>query len=67
VSKTVGEFYRLRGKVVHGLPQRHDLQKDIACANAGLEICARVLREIVSLNDGPVLSEWELSGGRPRE
>lgn len=64
VRDTVGAFYSLRSAIVHGrVRKKRDEAKDAACATAGLDICARVLRTIVLHNRKPVPGDWELSGG----
>lgn len=67
ISKAVNEFYTLRSKTVHGnLYETRSNQKDASCAALGLDICARVLRKIVSLNEQFVPADWELAGGQPQ-
>ena len=39
---------------------------DATCAARGLDICAQVLRKIVSQNKKFVARDWELSGGEPQ-
>lgn len=63
IQKTVGDFYKLRSRTVHGdVIKAGDAQLH-TCAAKGLEICARVLRKIVERNEKPVPSDWELMGG----
>jgi hypothetical protein len=64
ISDEVKEFYRLRSTTVHGsTSESKTAQKDEACAARGLEICAQVLRKIVSLNKKFVPRDWELRAG----
>lgn len=64
VKKTVGEFYELRSRTVHGRrASKQDAILHTKCAEEGLEICSRVLRKIVERNEMPVPSDWELAGG----
>jgi hypothetical protein len=67
ISKAVNEFYALRSKTVHGAQyEPGNIQKNDPCAALGLDICARVLRKIVSLNKKFVPEDWELAGGQPQ-
>ncbi|MGO9675363.1 MAG: hypothetical protein ACLPSF_14550 [Methylocella sp.] len=66
IAQGVSSFYDLRSKTVHGVENKQkDAQKHEACAKRGLELCARVLRAIVSLNKTFVPEDLEL-GGLPR-
>lgn len=57
-------FYRLRSKTVHGrVPSAEEAQNDASCAAKGLDICAKVLRKIVEINEKPAPAIWELLGG----
>jgi hypothetical protein len=64
ISDNVKKFYTLRSNTVHGKTSKSNTYAD--CAARGLDICARVLRKIVSLNKTFVASDWELSGGEPQ-
>jgi hypothetical protein len=67
ISNAVKDFYKLRSATVHGASvQPKDTQKNDACAARGLDICAQVLRKIVSLNKPFVPEDLELSGGQPQ-
>jgi hypothetical protein len=63
IQKSVGEFYSLRSHTVHGRVNKTGDAQLQACADRGLEICARALRIIVQRNEKPVPSDWELIGG----
>ncbi len=65
ISKAVTKFYKLRSDTVHGKTSKSKTD-DEACAKRGLDICAQVLRKIVSLNKKFVPRDWELSGGEPQ-
>lgn len=66
IRKAVTQFYALRSRTVHGVsPTSRKAEKDGLMATDGLEICARALRHFVQLNQMPLLSDWELSGGGP--
>lgn len=65
ISNYVKEFYDLRSRTVHG-NTRKSKPDDATCAKRGLDICAQVLRKIVSLNKKFVPRDWELSGGEPQ-
>ncbi|MGD0641240.1 MAG: hypothetical protein ABSC22_10875 [Roseiarcus sp.] len=66
ISKAVANFYKVRSGTVHGVPVKTaDVQNYAAYVTRGLEICAQVLRTIVSLNEPFVPEDWELSGGQP--
>jgi Apea-like HEPN len=65
ISKAVRDFYTLRSTAVHGDRSKlRDAEKNNACAAQGLDICARALRAIVSLEKEYVAEDWELSGGQ---
>lgn len=61
IKSAVGAFYSLRSKTVHGRLKEDPAH--IACAAEGLDICSRVLRKIVDLNEKPKPADWELTGG----
>jgi hypothetical protein len=64
ISKAVSDFYSLRSTAVHGDRSKlSDAQKN-TCAAQGLDICARALRAIVSLEKKYIAEDWELSGGQ---
>ena len=63
ISDDVKKFYTLRSNTVHGKISKSE--NDATCAARGLDICAQVLRKIVSLNKKFVPRDWELSGGEP--
>jgi hypothetical protein len=65
ISGEVRKFYTLRSNTVHGNSGKSK-PGDATCAARGLDICARVLRKIVSLNKTFVPRDWELSGGEPQ-
>ena len=66
ISDTLREFYSLRSGAVHaGKINPQSVQKNLACADKGLDICARVLRKIIEMNRTFVPSDWEFSGGDP--
>jgi hypothetical protein len=65
ISNYLKEFYDLRSRTVHG-NTRKSKPGDTTCAARGLDICAQVLRKIVSLNKKFVPEDWELSGGEPK-
>jgi hypothetical protein len=67
ISKAVADLYNLRSAAVHGaLFKAKDIPTNVARVERGLEICAQVLREIVSSNKDFVAADWELSGGKPQ-
>jgi hypothetical protein len=63
IKKTVGSFYKLRSKTVHG--RSKSVQDAEAIASEGLIICSRVLQAIVKRNEKPEPEDWELLGGAP--
>jgi hypothetical protein len=66
ISNAVKDFYKLRSKTVHAAGSNpRDTGKYEEWAAQGLNICARVLREIISQNKQFDAETWELSGGYP--
>jgi hypothetical protein len=71
IKKTLKDFYNLRSKTVHGQPaKQNEFQKNITCAKAGLDICTRILLQIVQQQELPSMEELELQAtidpGRPK-
>jgi hypothetical protein len=66
ISNAVKKFYKLRSDSVHGNALKpKDAQRNADCAECGLDICAQVLRKIVSLNK-KFDPSWDLSGSQPK-
>jgi hypothetical protein len=71
IKKTLKDFYNLRSKTVHGQPaKQNEFRKNITCAKAGLDICTRILLQIVQQQELPSMEELELQAtidpGRPK-
>jgi hypothetical protein len=62
-SKAVERLYRLRGDVVHGSSRSLSIT-EAHQIDGGLEICARVIRRLVSIGKLPRWAHLELSGGK---
>jgi hypothetical protein len=63
----VKKFYRLHSKTVHGqITGKSEALNDMTCAVDGLDICARLISDIVENGKLPKMDDLELDPARDR-